>query len=228
VLFANPLVFDLAAVMRGGALLSWQPERGTRIAFIPRDGDAVRWVDTDPFWVWHFANAFDNPDGTVTIDYVEHAYPVGFATAPNTPNAPTLMRATCDPATGLIKRDRISDRTGLEFPRIDDRMLTREHRHIATVGKAGADHDDLESLWFHDSRTGRDSCFNPGVAIGEPIYIPSDRHDYWGAIGTDPSDMRSRFYLLDADNPENGPLATIDLPIRVPAGLHGAWLPGLD
>jgi len=62
-------VFDLAAVMRGGALLSWQPERGTRIAFIPRDGDAVRWVDTDPFWVWHFANAFDNPDGTVTIDY---------------------------------------------------------------------------------------------------------------------------------------------------------------
>ena len=39
--------------------------------------------------------------------------------------------------------------------------------------------------------------------------------------------MTSRFYLLSADAPEDGPIATVDLPIRVPAGLHGAWLAGL-
>jgi carotenoid cleavage dioxygenase len=62
------------------------------------------------------------------------------------------------------------------------------------------------------------------VAIGEPIFIPGDHHDYWGAIGTDPGDLTSRFYLLDADDPAAGPLATVTLPIRVPAGLHGTWL----
>lgn len=61
VLFVNPLVFDLEAAMTGGSLLSWEPERGTRIALIPRDGSAIRWIDTEVFWVWHFANAFDNP-----------------------------------------------------------------------------------------------------------------------------------------------------------------------
>ncbi|MGA9872383.1 MAG: carotenoid oxygenase family protein [Rhodococcus sp. (in: high G+C Gram-positive bacteria)] len=223
VLFANPLVFDIEAMMRRGSMLSWQPDRGTRIALIPRDGSAVRWIDTDPFWVWHFANAFDNPDGTVTVDYVEHAIPLGFAQPVDGSPAPGLARATCDPASGSINRDRISDRPGLEFPRIDDRVLTREHRHIATVGKAGGDHDELDSLWFHDCSTGADSCFTPGVAIGEPIHIPGERNDYWGAIGTDPSDMRSRFYLLDAADPADGPIATIDLPIRVPAGLHGTW-----
>lgn len=77
VLFVNPLVFDLAAAMTGGSMLSWEPNRGTRIALIPLAGGAVQWIDTDPFWVWHFANAFDNPDGTVTVDYVEHLFPGG-------------------------------------------------------------------------------------------------------------------------------------------------------
>lgn len=224
VLFVNPLAFDLAAVMTGGSLLSWQPERGTRIALIPRDGNVIRWIDTEPFWVWHFANAFDNPDGSVTVDYVEHAYPGGFATS-TAPNYSALMRATCNPVTGAITRTRIAERTGLEFPRIDDRLLTLEHYRVATVGKADTDSGDLDSLWFHDLHAGRDTVWTPGVAIGEPIHIPGDNHNYWGAIGTDPTDMRSRFYLLDADNPADGPLAKIDLPIRVPAGLHGTWIP---
>lgn len=223
VLFVNPLVFDLAAAMTGGAILSWQPDRGTRIALIPRDGSAVQWIDTEPFWVWHFANAFDNQDGTVTVDYVEHTSPGGFAQS-SAPSHPVLMRAVCNPKTGAIKRTQASERSGLEFPRVDDRLLTHEHRSIATVGKSDSDTGDLDSLWFHDTRAGRDTVWTPGVAIGEPIYIPGDRHDYWGAIGTDPDDMTSRFYILDADNPSDGPLATVELPIRVPAGLHGAWV----
>lgn len=224
VLFVNPLVFDLAAAMTGGSLLAWHPEDGTRIAMIPRDGGGVRWIDTDTFWVWHFANAFDNPDGTVTVDYVEHLYPMGFAQT-TVPNHSTLMRVLCNPSTGAITRTQISERTGIEFPRVDDRLLTRDHRRIATVGRADEDHDVLESLWFHDVHTGRDEVWTPGVALGEPIYIPGEQHDYWGSIGTDPADMKSRFYVLDAENPADGPLATIELPIRVPAGLHGAWLP---
>jgi carotenoid cleavage dioxygenase len=224
VLFVNPLLFDLEAAMMGGSLLSWRPDEGTRIALIPRDGGPVRWIHTDAVWVWHFANAFDNADGTVTVDYVEWTYPSGFAQAPN-PSTSNLVRAVCDPASGTIGRTTISDRINLEFPRIDDRRLSRDHHHVATVGKSDTDGDDLDSIWFHDLTRGTEVCWSPAVAIGEPIFIPGDNHDYWGAIGTDPADLTSRFYLLDAEDPAAGPLATITLPIRVPAGLHGTWLP---
>jgi carotenoid cleavage dioxygenase len=223
VLFVNPLVFDLAAALTGGSVLSWRPEVGTRIVLIPRDGTAARWIHTDTFWVWHFANAFDNADGTVTVDYVEHRYPTGL-TRPTAPNKPALTRATCNPATGAITRTAISDRTGVEFPRIDDRLLTRKHHRVATVGKSDTDSGELNSMWFHDLTRGTEASWTPNVALGEPIYIPGSERDYWGAIGTDPVNLRSRFYLLVADNPADGPLATIELPQRVPTGLHGNWI----
>lgn len=225
VLFIGPLHFDIAAAMTGGSLLSWRPDDGTRIVLIPRDGGPVKWIRTDAFWVWHFANAFDNADGTVTVDYVEWTYPSGFAQA-SAASTSALMRATCNPAHGTITRTTISDRADIEFPRVDDRLLTRDHRRVATVGASETDQGGQDSLWFHDLGAGTEACWSPGVSLGEPIYLPGEHHDYWGAIGTDLADRRSRFYVLDADNPADGPIATIDLPQRVPAGLHGAWIPG--
>ncbi|MCR5979171.1 carotenoid oxygenase [Gordonia jinghuaiqii] len=227
VLFVCPLLFDFESVMAGGSLLSWKPERGTRIALIPRDGGPVRWIDTDPFWVWHFANAFDNADGSVTVDYVEWTYPGGFSDQP-TPASSALTRAVVDPDAGITKTVLSDKVSNMEFPRVDDRLLTRDHGRIASVAKGPADSDDLDSLWFHDLAAGTEQVWTPGAAIGEPIFIPGADRDYWGAIGTDPTDMRSRFHLLAADAPADGPIATVDLPIRVPAGLHGAWLPDPD
>lgn len=223
VLFVCPLVFDIEAMLRGGSLLSWRPADGTRIALIPRDGGAVRWVDAEPFWVWHFANAFDNPDGSVTVDYVEWTYPGGFADV-GTPPASTLTRAVLDP-NGTVRRTVVSDDAiNMEFPRVDDRMLTLDHHRVASVARSPHDRGDRESLWFHDLKTGTETYWRSRVAIGEPIFLPGEQRNYWGAIGTDPDTLTSHFYVLDADAPADGPIATVDLPIRVPAGLHGAWL----
>lgn len=225
VLFVCPLIFDIPAMLSGGSLLDWRPDDGTRIALIPRDGGPVRWVHTDPFWVWHFANAFDGdanaPD--VTVDYVEWTYPGGFADQPR-PAESALTRAVIRP-DGTISRTVLSDNAiDMEFPRVDDRLLTRDHHRIASVAKGPRDRGAADSLWFHDLAADREECWSPGVAIGEPIFIPGGSRDYWGAIGTDPTDMSSRFYLLAADDPSSGPIATVDLPIRVPAGLHGTWV----
>ncbi|NED68151.1 carotenoid oxygenase family protein, partial [Streptomyces sp. SID10244] len=101
VLFLCPLVFDITAMLSGGSLLQWHPESGTRIALIPRDGGPIRWVDSEPMWVWHFANAFDNGaddapgDGTVTVDYVEWTYPGVFEHMPQ-PASSALVRAVLD------------------------------------------------------------------------------------------------------------------------------------
>ncbi|GGF18609.1 carotenoid oxygenase family protein [Williamsia phyllosphaerae] len=222
VLFLCPLVFDLAAAMAGGSILDWRPDDGTRIALVPRDGSPVRWLHGDPFWVWHFGNAFDNPDGTVTVDYVEWSYPGGFAEIAD-PSVASLVRAVLHPDSGRIAKTVVSDRN-MEFPRVDDRLLTRDHHVVASVGQVDRAPEATDGLLFHDMDRGTERSWDPGVAVGEPIHMPGDDHDYWGAYGTDPTDLTSAFYILSADDPAAGPLATIRMPIRVPAGLHGVWL----
>ena len=66
-LFAiGPGVLDLAAMLTGGSMLSWQPHLGTRVALAPRSGDGpVRFAELEPFRVWHFANAYEDGDRVV-------------------------------------------------------------------------------------------------------------------------------------------------------------------
>ncbi len=51
---------------------------------------------------------------------------------------------------------------------------------------------------------------------------------YWLTFATDRTDRTdgtSRLLVLPADDPAQGPVATVHLPVRVPLGLHGTWLP---
>jgi carotenoid cleavage dioxygenase len=63
------------------------------------------------------------------------------------------------------------------------------------------------------------------------VFVPrpaaSDEEDGWLLTcvfrhATDTSDL----VILDARNIESDPIATVQLPRRIPAGFHGAWLPG--
>lgn len=227
VLVLAPLVFDLSQLFSGGSPLTWSPEFGTRIALVPRDGGPVRWHTTDPFWMWHTANAFDRDDGAVVLDYVEWAYPGGFANV-DTPNRSTLQRAVI--TDGGVTRAPLADGM-MEFPRIDDRTVTGQHRTVATVGRSGATElvsGDADALRWFDVADGSQAMWRvPELSVGEPVFLPSASGGagYWGTIATDRADMTSSFVILPADDPSSGPVARIHLPLRVPAGLHGTWLP---
>ena len=226
VIFVCPLKFDIIASFTTGASpLEWLPERGTRIALVPRDGSPVKWVDADPFWVWHFANAFDTENGEVAVDYVRWNEPthLGFTAAPAVAN---ITRTVLDPATGRISHTTLSD-SMVEFPRIDDRALTRPHNAIACSGQLPGGLPGTDTLFVHDLAAGRQTHWDSGtVCVGEPIFMSGDAHGYWGTIGTDRATMTSAFYVFPTDDPASGPLCSVELPIRVPAGLHGAWVPG--
>ncbi len=45
VLILGPATLDLNAMMRGGDVLKWEPELGTRVGLIRRDGsEPIRWL----------------------------------------------------------------------------------------------------------------------------------------------------------------------------------------
>ena len=238
ILVLGPFFFDIAAAMSTGSPMSWEPEHGTRIALIPRDGGPTRWLSTEAFWLWHTANAYDTVavDGSprVVLDYVEWTAPGGLV--PGVTSTGSLARLTLNPASGAVTRDVLADR-GMEFPRIDDRMLTAQHRQIGTSLKTGSralPSGDADALGWYDTATGRFEVWPAGdLAVGEQTFVPrpgdpDPSHGWWITFATDRTDLTSRLLVLPASDPSAGPVATVLLPQRVPLGLHGAWLPATD
>ena len=41
----------------------------------------------------------------------------------------------------------------------------------------------------------------------------------------DPAEDKSELVIFNADQIEQEPIARIHLPVRVPAGFHGSWIP---
>jgi carotenoid cleavage dioxygenase len=66
--------------------------------------------------------------------------------------------------------------------------------------------------------------------LQEPTFIPkSDKSNegegYLVALVNRYDEMRSDLVLLDAQHVDEGPVATIRLPLRLRQGLHGSWVP---
>ncbi|MHB8117084.1 MAG: carotenoid oxygenase family protein, partial [Acidithiobacillus ferrivorans] len=68
-----------------------------------------------------------------------------------------------------------------------------------------------------------------GDQNSEPVFVPrpiaSSEDDGWLLVcvyrkATDTSDL----VILDGRNIDGDPIATVQLPRRIPAGFHGAWL----
>lgn len=230
VLTLGPAIFDLDAMLAGGPLLSWRPELGTRIAVIPRDGRSpTRWIESSPFWVWHFSNAHE-VDGTIHMDFPRWNSP-GFLT-PGQPNECTYVHAELSPNAGTIHMEELHTAFG-DFPRIDDRLIGRPQRYAVLTASSGSseltpgEHDLLARV---DHRSGEWVEHDPAGAVGEPVFAPrpgsTDELDgYYLAFVTGFADDRTTLGIWDAADFPGPPRAKVHLPQRVPNGLHGNWFP---
>jgi carotenoid cleavage oxygenase len=143
--------------------------------------------------------------------------------------APVLERWTLDPAASTVKTELLDDRPQ-EFPRIDERRTGRPHRIGWAAGVTGGPmtgpvlkHDlATGETWVHD--------VGPGRATLEPVFVPradaTAEDDGWVmAYVHDATTDRCDVVVLDARDVTGPPVATIHLPVRVPFGFHGSWLP---
>ncbi|WP_405758615.1 carotenoid oxygenase family protein [Streptomyces sp. NBC_00073] len=238
VLVLAPAFFDIEGAMAGtGSFVTWRPERGTRILLVPRDGGPVREAADDAYWMWHTVNAYDlgeetgEPGGDVVLDYVQWDH-LALGPATGGPNPGGLVRAVIDPEAGSMRRAPLDD-AAIELPRIDDRLIGRRHRRLAAASGSGTrdllpgEHDAIR--WY-DVQGGGSRLWTAGdLSVGEPVFAPTpggaDGEGHWLTLATDRTDGTSWFLVLPADDPESGPVARVRIPVRVPLGLHGAWLP---
>jgi carotenoid cleavage dioxygenase len=234
ILVIGPGVLDIDAMLSGGDALQWRPELGTRVAIIPRDGTgSPRWIETDAFWVWHFANAYETGgDLRIVVDFPRWSH-LAFAVRDAQPLRGSLVRATMDPKRLRIDLTTVDGR-GSEFPRIDDRLVGHMHRYVTVVGnsgRAGLARGEHDQLVRYDMTSGTSETFDCDAVIGEVVFAPragaTDELDgyYLAFTSSLAPDRSARFCVWDASDFPAAPMAEVTIPQRVPNGLHGNWFP---
>jgi carotenoid cleavage dioxygenase len=231
--FDLPVTFDVELAGAGDRLpYAWRPDKAARIGVLPLLGgaDDVVWVEAPSCFVYHPLNAFDLPDGRIAVDVVK--WPKTFDRddrhGPGVLRT-TLVRWTLDPASGRLGEELLHDRSQ-EFPRMNETLIGRPHRYgYAATWNIG---DVASAVLKHDLAAGTTEAWEPGPAAttGEPVFVPRDgasaEDDGWLLTFVhDAAEGASSLVVLPADDLGAGPVATVALPQRVPAGFHGNWVP---
>ena len=233
-----PVVFDAALADGVGIPFRWIPEAGARVGVLDRgaDGVATRWFPTEPCYVFHVMNAFDD-DRAVVLDLCryERTYDgaSGEPSGPAPPTPPTLERWRVHPTSGHVEVTVLDDRA-VEFPRVDPAVAGRPYRHgyCVTVGREAGSETYGPLVQYDLTRdTSEQHELGAGMSPGEPVFVraPDGRSDDEGWVlsvvydaGRDASDV----VVLDATSFSGPPEAVVHLPCRVPFGFHGSWVPG--
>ncbi|MDQ1051464.1 carotenoid oxygenase family protein [Streptomyces sp. V4I2] len=131
--------------------------------------------------------------------------------------------------------ERIVDDLVVEFPTINEELTGRRHRYqyaISFPDDRGAGNFGVVK---YDRTTGTRSLLNVGDGRlpSEAVFVPAEHgtSEDDGYLLTVVSDLHAdtaQLLVLDATDIRAAPVATVHLPRRVAAGIHGSWIPDQD
>ncbi|MEQ1587920.1 MAG: carotenoid oxygenase family protein [Cyclobacteriaceae bacterium] len=233
-----PVIFNVEKAKAGQNPFAWEPDKGTSIYVMERnniDSPPVK-LTTEPFFVWHFVNGFEESN-QIHLDLVRHN-DVPFVKSDRAYQyLPTsLHRISINLSTLTVKHKDFDDRR-IEFPTINGQINGQPYRHGYSVVLLPEHFTSKPPEYFAQSiqydvqnQSHKLHNYGKGRYTGELAFIPrknskSESDGYVISFVFDENTGKSDVVLLDANNFEKEPIAIIHLPVRVPNGLHGNWLP---
>lgn len=236
IIFYAPAFHSLEKAMKGEDPFMWEPELGTKIHVIPRDGRGEQRVfETDPFFSWHFCNGFERGN-EIVIDYIWiNSIPFAQAQGSGAEKQPRRMhRMTLDMATGKVRDEEFSS-VFCEFSRVDERRMGKDYRYgfAASSNREWGDAHGYNCTGRYDFKTGETKLweYGPEANAGEPVYVAnpdSDREeDGWVMCFVFNPGEGAFLSILSAGDFDSGPVAKVHIPGRVPNGFHANWMQGL-
>ena len=232
-----PLTASLERAMGGRPPFAWEPEKGSHVGVMRRDGDVgtIRWFNTEACYVFHPLNAWEEGD-LLYADVMRYDAAPLFPMADGSPgqkSAARLVRWIFDlsGASDAIREQPLDDLDG-EFPRVDPRVETLRHRHgWYAADPTGAKTVKLGALAHLDLATGARQVYElpAGDLTSEPVFTPrsaeASEGDGWiTAVVWRAAENRSDLLVFEAQDIAKGPIATARMPRRVPFGFHGNWV----
>lgn len=230
--FDLPCVFNLELAAGGERFpYRWDDTYQARIGLLPREGGAsdITWCAIDPCYIFHPMNAYDALDGTVVLDAVRHNKMFASETRGPSEGVPTLDQWTLNPTTGSVSHRQLDDRP-IEFPRIDERLIGKHNTFGYGAGIRNTFVQDV--LIKHNLKDATSQVRDDGnhIGYGEPVFVPRSENaaedDGWVmALRHNRDTDRSDLAIIDSQDFTGEPVAVIHLPVRVPNGFHGNWIP---
>jgi len=236
----GPLTFDLPSMVLGlkpvMACASYAADRAAQLILVPRDGGSPVKLHTDPCFVFHFCNAFeDGPDRVVADGLRYERFPevAPFADLPRLGfgDFPRMLptRFILDLKRRTVKEETLSPHPG-ELPRIHPKRVGQPYRFFwcsATPVDWQGPYLSGVSKVDVEARTTVFRDFAPDLT-SEPMFVPRpgsvQEDDGWLLLTVyRPEEHRSDLLVLDAADLSTRCRAL--LPHHESPGFHGTWVP---
>jgi carotenoid cleavage dioxygenase len=233
-----PVRFSWLSAATGDALpFKWDASAPTRVGVLPRTGSDkdVKWFDIPPCFVFHIMNSFERGD-EVIVDAARYDQ-LWVKSSHDFFHPARLSRFTMNIRTGQSSVQQIYGEA-MEFPQVNRELWTRPYRYGYSV-VVDEKNDSAEriaqaegGLRKYDVEAGTVDSYLPGPELtpGEPLFIPAraggaEDEGYVASFVYNKNTQTSAFCLFDATRVSAGPIASVELPVRVPVGFHGVWVP---
>ncbi|MCA9699699.1 MAG: carotenoid oxygenase family protein, partial [Myxococcales bacterium] len=232
--------------------LAWQPEVGTEVIAVPITnpgvalGPAKRFF-VEPFFQFHFANAFEASEAgdDIIVDLVQYPDFPAINSWIHELTRPAPMHTAID---GTLVRGRLDLRRqqlrfesvhpSCEFSRVAPAVDGRRHRFVylgCHAQRSGVRPGMQDHLAKVDMERGESWAWDFGDETypSEPVFVADpargDREDggWLVTIVYDGERDRSCFAVVDAERPQRGVLARAWFDQHLPPTFHGNWSPAL-
>ena len=185
----------------------------------------IRWFDVEPCHLSHAANAFDAGDAVV-LTGTRIAPDRPSATSPS-PSLPVMYEWRIDVATGVVTESPLDDHA-TEYPRVPDALVGEPTRFTYVSGFFFEAEPDRGEIHKYGGGTRTTHLLPSGHTCGEPVFVPGagSRAEDDGYLVTFAHDRAAgTSYLVILDAIAMTVRAEVHLPVRVPGGFHGTWVP---
>ena len=242
-----PTIADLKRIEGGGAHWVWEPTKQTHVGIMPRAGSVkdIRWFKGPATSAYHFMNAYTE-GSKVHIDFgAGKVNPFPFIQqASNIQVHPSeaagdYVRWSFDLARPGDRWEQYKLGPGGEMPRIAEKdfMVDYDIGYYQTynpeagppliAGPVGAGFNTMLRLEVKSGRL-MGLASPPNTTMQEAVHIPSKQpgHEGYLAFVIDLHDKNlSEVWIVEAQNLPKGPIARVQIPLRLRVGVHGNWVP---
>lgn len=234
IIFDTPAIFNLNPDFsnKNEVFFSYNKDEDVKVLLISRKDYNVKTIENIPsFFVYHFINAYELNE-QIIIDFVLHESLVLDYKKPNS-EGPKLYRAFIDSKTFTYSHQCLITNLVVEFPIYNTQYTAINYNFAYIPAKNESYKGVFNQIIKYNFTDNTYSFINFGdnVEVGEPVFIPKSKaynedDGYIGCYIYDIILQSSQFVILDAKN-INCEICRINMPQRVPHGLHGVWQPNL-
>jgi carotenoid cleavage dioxygenase len=261
VLVMWPFEASLDRMQAGGHHWAWNYSRPAAFIVVPRRRQTKRpfnWAPGEKCRVYQWRNCMpihtagawevEEDDGDIRIclessRVLDNAFPFFPSDDGRTPSADAksdFVRWELDltaPSGSSIPDPQVILDLACEFPRIDERFLTKQYNIVfldvmmpETDPKGQSIFQNLNGLAMHNHRSGETSFFYAGdnCSVQEPVFIPRNKDapegDGWVLAMVERKAInRCDIVVIDTTQFDK-PVAVVQLPFHVKAQVHGNWV----